>query len=85
MSTASDAIEIVVRRAAAEGVREALGVADVTNRRLMKVKEAATYLALSAREIYVMIAAGELPPVKRGRMTMIDIQDLDRWIARNKG
>lgn len=82
---AGDAFAALIERAVEVAVKKALNVSEITNRRLMTIEESATYLALSVREIFNMTAAGELPPVKRGRRTMIDIQDLDRWIVRNKG
>ena len=82
---AGDAFGEVIARAVEAGVRKALNIQDATNRRLFTVKEAAVYLALSTREIYNMIAAGELVAVKHGRRTMADKRDLDMWIERNKG
>lgn len=83
--SAGDAFAELVMAAASAGVREALNVSEATNRRLLTVGEAATYLALSEREIYAKIARGDLPPVRSGRATRLDIQDLDNWIVRNKG
>jgi excisionase family DNA binding protein len=82
--TAGDAFAEVVERAVELGVRKALNISEVTNRRLLSVQDACIYLSLSKRELYNMIGS-ELPAVKRGRRTMLDIQDLDNWITRNKG
>ena len=68
-------------------VRDALttaGLADVAQRRLLRVTEASTYLAISKREIFNMIANRQLPAVKHGSRTMIDVQDLNHWIEENK-
>lgn len=83
--SSGDAFAAVIERAVEAGLRRALNLSEITNKRLMSVEESATYLGLGKREIFVMIAAAELPAVKRGRRTMIDIQDLDNWIVRNKG
>jgi len=82
--SATDTFAEIIRVAAAAGVREALNVQDATNRRLLTVEQAAEYLALSKREIWNMIAGHELPVVAHGRRKMIDIQDLNSWIDRNK-
>jgi len=80
----SDAFSELIERAVEAGMRKALNMSEATNRRLMTVDESSTYLALSVREIYNMMASGELPSVKHGRRTMLDIQDLDNWIVANK-
>lgn len=80
----SDAIGAVIERAVDAGVRKALNVSEVTNRRLLSIEESATYLALSRREVYNMLSTREFPVVNRGRKKMIDIHDLNTWIERNK-
>ena len=50
----------------------------------MKIPEAADYIALSRRELYNMIANGELPVVSHGKCKMLDIRDLDTWIEKHK-
>ena len=82
--TISDAIGAVIERAVDAGVRRALSVNEATNRRLFTIEESATYLALSRREVYNMLSTREFPVVNRGRKKMIDIQDLNAWIERNK-
>ena len=85
MSLVADAFQLVIEQAVEAGVRKALNVSQVTNRRLLSITEGATYLALSKREVYKMIGTGSLPAVSHGRRKMLDIRDLDEWIARNKG
>ncbi len=80
----SNAFEEVIARAVDAGVRKALDLSEATNRRLFSIEDSAMYLSLSRREVYNMIAARELPVVPRGRKKMIDVQDLNYWIERNK-
>ena len=82
--TATDAFQQVIETAVETGVRKALNISDVTNRRLLSIEEGAVYLSLSKREIYNMIATGELPAVTHGRRKMLDIRDLDVWIEWSK-
>ena len=84
MSGAADAFSQVIEEAVAMGVRKALGVNDGTNRRLLSIEQAGTYLCLSERELYNMLANKELVAVKHGRRTMLDVRDLDQWIESNK-
>ncbi len=59
-------------------------IGDISPRRLMTVQEGAVYLALSEREIYNMLANKELTGVRHGRRLMLDIRDLEDWIAAHK-
>ncbi len=74
----------LLRSIVGDAVREALHVNPATNRRLLTVDQAAEYLALSERQIWTMIERHELPVVASGRRKMVDLQDLDEWIRRNK-
>jgi excisionase family DNA binding protein len=85
MSPVTDAFQHIIEQAVESGVRKALNLSEATNRRLLTITEGATYLALSKREIYNMIATGDLPAVTHGRRKMLDIHDLEEWIRRNKG
>ena len=82
--SATDALAEIIERAVEAGVRRALNVNDATNRRLLSIEEAAIYLSLCKREVYNMIASGDLFFVSQGRRKMIDIRDLDIWIDTNK-
>lgn len=84
MST-SDALEQVIEHAVENAIRKALNINTATNRRLLSIKDTAAFLALSPREIYSMVATGDLPAVRHGRRKMVDVKDLDAWIERNKG
>lgn len=81
---AIDPITESIKTAAAAGVREALSVHPATNRRLLTIEEAATYLGRSKREMFNMIASEVIPTVGDGKLRRFDIQDLDAWIANNK-
>ncbi len=53
-------------------------------KRLLTVEEAAVYLGRTKEAVQHLLAAGKLPSVKSDRRVFLDIQDLDRWIERNK-
>ena len=56
--------------------------------RLLKVKQAASYLGTSDKNVRRMVIAGEFPFIQRTRGThspfLIDIQDLDIWVEAHK-
>ena len=52
--------------------------------RLLTVQEAAAYLGRTKGSIQHVVADGGLPVVRFDRRVFLDIQDLDRWIERNK-
>jgi excisionase family DNA binding protein len=83
-TTATDAFQQVIEQAVETAVRKALNLSEVTNRRLFTVEEGAVYLSLSKREMYNMISNGGLTVVVHGRRKMLDIQDLNAWIEKNK-
>lgn len=85
MTTAGDAFGAVIEAAVERAVRKVLNRDEVTKRRMLSVDEAAEYLGLGPREIYNMLEDGSLGKVKRGKRTLVDIRDLDNWIARSKG
>jgi excisionase family DNA binding protein len=79
-----DAFGEAVALAIESGLRKALNISEVTNRRVLSAEEAATYIGLSRREVYNMIATKQLRTIKHGKRTMLDIRDLDEWIEINK-
>lgn len=83
-TSGSDALSQLVEAACGAAIRKALNISDISPRRLMTINEAATYLAISEREVYNMLANNELLGVRRGRRVMIDLRDLERWIESNK-
>lgn len=53
--------------------------------RLMTVKNAAAYLAISERKLWDMTKTGEIPAVRLGRAVRYDRSDLDSFIQQAKG
>lgn len=55
--------------------------------RLMRVKDASRYMAMSPGSIRALVQRGELPAVTAGDNTpwLLDVKDLDHWIDRHKG
>ena len=53
--------------------------------RLLTVKEATQYLKISKVTLYKLIKQGKIKPVKIGKRTLIDKNDLDRLIEESKG
>jgi len=86
MSTvgARDAFGEAISAAVESGLRKALNISEVTNRRVLSAEEAAIYIGLSRREVYNMIANKQLRTIKHGKRTMLDIRDLDEWVELKK-
>lgn len=55
-------------------------------RRLLRLKLAATYLSLSTWTLRSIIQKGELPIVRYGENApwLVDVRDLDDWVSRHK-
>jgi excisionase family DNA binding protein len=53
-------------------------------RRLTSIEHAAEELSLSRATIYRLHAQGQLPFVKIGSRTLVDVADIDRMIAGSK-
>ena len=51
--SATDVLKDVIRLAVAEGVREALNVSEITNRRLLSIEEAGTYTNSCKRKFLI--------------------------------
>ena len=54
------------------------------NHRLIKVKAAADYLAISERKLWDLSQSGIIPIVRLGRATRYDLADLDSFIEKMK-
>jgi excisionase family DNA binding protein len=83
-STLSDGDSDHLMRAIEAAVARAIQATSVATRRLFTAKDAAAYLTLSEREIYKLITRKELIPVRHGKRLMLDVRDLDVWIADRK-
>ena len=81
----TDVFSEIIEAACETAVRRAMNISDISSRRLLTVQEAAVYLALSEREVYNMLANKDLNRVRHGRRLMVDIRDLEEWIAGHKG
>ena len=62
-----------------------------TERRLLNIDQAATYLQISKSYLYKIVEAGgkskrgiTIPFVRLGRRVLFDVKDLDRLIEKNK-
>ena len=56
-------------------------------RRLLRLKDAAHYLSLSAWKLRFLIQDGQIPFVRYGGPTtpwLVDVRDLDNWVDRHK-
>lgn len=53
-------------------------------KRLYNVPEAACYLGRTVDGLREMLWAGKLPYIKDSRRVLLDVQDMDAYIERNK-
>jgi excisionase family DNA binding protein len=53
-------------------------------KRLYSLKEASIYLGRSVWALREMLWAGKIPFVRDGRRILLDINDMDKWIEKNK-
>jgi excisionase family DNA binding protein len=83
-SAGTDPLSRMIEAACEVAIRRAMNISEISPRRLLTVEEAAVYLTLSEREIYSMISNNELAGVRHGKRRMLDIRDLDAWIASHK-
>lgn len=54
--------------------------AQIKSPRLIKPKEAASYLAISARSLHRLKREGKIPAVKFGQVVRYDLADIDAFI-----
>ena len=52
--------------------------------RLLRAREAQTYLGLSARTLWSLTNTGQILHVRIGRSVRYDLHDLEKWIAKHK-
>ena len=57
---------------------------DVLPPRLLSYEAATRYLSLSYWTVRHMVVEGVIPHIKSGKRVLIDVQDLDKWIAKSK-
>ncbi len=53
-------------------------------KRLYSIKEAAIYLGRSVWSVREMLWAGKITYIKDGRRILLDINDINEWIEKNK-
>lgn len=53
-------------------------------KRLYSIKEGAFYLGRTVGAVREMLWAGKMPYVKDGKRILLDIQDMNEWIDRNR-
>jgi excisionase family DNA binding protein len=53
---------------------------DAAERLLLKADEVARRLSLGRATVYLMIASGELPTLRKGRAVRVPARALERWI-----
>jgi excisionase family DNA binding protein len=58
---------------------------ETDNRLLLTVPEAARLLRISRNLAYELVAKGELPAVRLGRVIRVPRRSLEDWITRNAG
>ena len=56
----------------------------VNTKRLFSIDEAATYIGISRVSIYRAANRGDIPLVKLGGRTLVEVSDLDAYIANHK-
>jgi hypothetical protein len=52
--------------------------------RFMSMRDGATYLCMSAANLWAIAGRGELPVIRVGRRTLLDRQDLDAFMLARK-
>ncbi|KQC08184.1 MAG: hypothetical protein APR62_05235 [Smithella sp. SDB] len=53
-------------------------------KRLYSIKESAVYLGRTPGAVREMLWAGKMPYVRDGKRILIDINDINEWIDKNK-
>jgi len=56
----------------------------VLSPRLLSYSDAGIYMSLSQWSLRTLVTSGQIPFVKFGKKVLIDVQDLNDWISRNK-
>jgi Helix-turn-helix domain len=82
--TKTDSLSEVTEAACESATKRAMNISNASPRRLLTGQEATVYLALSDREVYNVIAIKELKGVRHSRRLMVDLRDLEEWVATHK-
>jgi excisionase family DNA binding protein len=82
--THADSLAQMIEAACEAAIKRTMHISDVSPRRLLTARESAQYLSLSEREVYNMISDRQLAGVRHGKRVMVDIRDLEEWIAAHK-
>jgi excisionase family DNA binding protein len=76
----SELIKVAVREVLAETIK----TTDLRSQRLLSPEQTAEYINCSRARVYELLKEGEIPVVKSGRSTLIDKDDLEKWITAHK-
>lgn len=76
----SEMIKVAVREVLAETIK----TTDLRSQRLLSPEQTAEYINISRARVYELLKDGEIPVVKAGRSTLIDKDDLEKWIVAHK-
>jgi len=67
-----------------QGLQRAQGISYPLHKRLFNLQEASVYLGRPVFSVRGLIWKGTLPFVREGRRQYLDIEDMNRYIERNK-
>lgn len=73
-----------VADAVVERIFSRIPAADFGGKRLLNIREAASFLGRTPDAVYQMVHRGQLPAVKNGRRVHIERAELEAWIERNR-
>ena len=59
-------------------------MSQTVHKRLYSIQEASDYLGRSVWAVREMLWAGKMPYIKDGRRILLDINDMEKWIEKNK-
>ena len=81
-STVTTKPETIDRKGSQDGASDR--ESDVLPPRLLSYEAATRYLSLSYWTVRNMVLEGHIPHIRSGKRVLIDVQDLDEWIAKSK-
>jgi excisionase family DNA binding protein len=71
------------RRTYGRGIFSGMSSVELIPRRLLDIREVATYTGLSIHTLYTMVSQRRIPFVKLGRLVKFDKAKVDDWIKHN--